>query len=42
MLLQILFLGLSNLLDPNASFAQMWQKMIVSPIVSMFASSKVV
>eukprot|EP00267_Zea_mays_P048994 XP_020401618.1 D-aminoacyl-tRNA deacylase isoform X2 [Zea mays] len=26
MLLHILFLGPSNLLDPNASFAQMWQK----------------
>uniref|UniRef100_A0A804LR73 Uncharacterized protein n=1 Tax=Zea mays TaxID=4577 RepID=A0A804LR73_MAIZE len=34
-------LGPSNLLDPNASFAQMWQKMIVSPIVSTPVFSKV-
>ncbi|PWZ36701.1 hypothetical protein Zm00014a_035529 [Zea mays] len=34
-------LGPSNLLDPNASFAQMWQKMIVSPIVSTPIFSKV-
>ncbi|RXH89634.1 hypothetical protein DVH24_031991 [Malus domestica] len=34
MVLQILFLSPSNLLEPNASFAQMSQKLIVSPIVS--------
>ncbi|KAL0332121.1 UNVERIFIED_CONTAM: hypothetical protein Scaly_2113600 [Sesamum calycinum] len=33
MVLQILFLGPSNLLEPNASFSQMSQKLIVSPIV---------
>ncbi|KAG2245522.1 hypothetical protein Bca52824_085150 [Brassica carinata] len=32
MVLQILFLGPSNLLEPNASFAQMSQKLIVSPL----------
>ncbi|KAL5647663.1 hypothetical protein ACJX0J_042018, partial [Zea mays] len=41
MVLQILFLGLLNILDPNASFAQMWQKMIVTLIASTPASSKV-
>ena len=41
MLLQILFLGPSNLLDPNANFPHMWQTIIVSPIVSTPASSKV-
>jgi hypothetical protein len=42
MLLHLLFLGTSNLLDPNASFAQMWQKMIDSPIFSTPSSNKVV
>jgi hypothetical protein len=41
MRLQILFLGPLHLLDPNANFAQMWQKMILSPIVSTPTSSKV-
>ncbi|XP_068336924.1 uncharacterized protein [Pyrus communis] len=39
--LQILFLGPSNLLEPNASFAQMSQKLIVSPIVKTLVFSKV-
>jgi hypothetical protein len=33
MVLQILFLGPSNLPEPTANFAQMSQKLIVSPIV---------
>ena len=41
MVLQILFLGPSNLLEPNASFAQMSQKLIVSPIVRTLVFSKV-
>ncbi|KAF9590093.1 hypothetical protein IFM89_030841 [Coptis chinensis] len=40
MVLQILFLGPSNLLEPNASFAQMSQKLIVSPIVKTLVFSK--
>ncbi|XP_048433936.1 uncharacterized protein LOC103955665 isoform X1 [Pyrus x bretschneideri] len=39
--LQILFLGPSNLLEPNARFAQMSQKLIVSPIVKTLVFSKV-
>ncbi|KAF3444829.1 hypothetical protein FNV43_RR14522 [Rhamnella rubrinervis] len=41
MVLQILFLGPSNLLEPNSSFAQMSQKLIVSPIVKTLVFSKV-
>ncbi|KAL9227007.1 hypothetical protein vseg_002755 [Gypsophila vaccaria] len=41
MVLQILFLGPSNLLEPNASFGQMSQKLIVSPIVKTLVFSKV-
>ncbi|KAH6830366.1 lysine-tRNA ligase [Perilla frutescens var. hirtella] len=41
MVLQILFLGPSNLLEPNASFSQMSQKLIVSPIVKTLVFSKV-
>ncbi|KAL6961237.1 hypothetical protein U1Q18_039001 [Sarracenia purpurea var. burkii] len=41
MVLQILFLGPSNLLEPSASFAQMSQKLIVSPIVKTLVFSKV-
>lgn len=41
MVLQILFLGPSNLLEPTASFAQMSQKLIVSPIVKTLVFSKV-
>lgn len=41
MVLQILFLGPSNLLEPNASFAQMSQKLIVSPIVKTLVFNKV-
>ncbi|EOY03592.1 T4P13.26 protein isoform 6 [Theobroma cacao] len=41
MVLQILFLGPSNLLEPNASFAQMSQKLIVSPIIKTLVFSKV-
>lgn len=41
MVLQILFLGPSNLLEPKASFAQMSQKIIVSPIVKTLVFSKV-
>ncbi|XP_015579008.1 uncharacterized protein LOC8258242 [Ricinus communis] len=41
MVLQILFLGPSNLLEPNASFTQMSQKLIVSPIVKTLVFSKV-
>ncbi|XP_050227881.1 uncharacterized protein LOC126677355 [Mercurialis annua] len=41
MVLQILFLGPSNLLEPKASFAQMSQKLIVSPIVKTLVFSKV-
>ncbi|KAG6473103.1 hypothetical protein ZIOFF_067010 [Zingiber officinale] len=40
-LLQILFLGPSNLLEPTASFSQMSQKLIVSPIVKTLVFSKV-
>ncbi|KAK9699346.1 hypothetical protein RND81_08G168600 [Saponaria officinalis] len=41
MVLQILFLGPSNLLEPKAAFAQMSQKLIVSPIVKTLVFSKV-
>ncbi|KAE9612631.1 hypothetical protein Lal_00005858 [Lupinus albus] len=41
MVLQILFLGPSNLLEPNATFEQMSQKLIVSPIVKTLVFSKV-
>lgn len=41
MVLQILFLGPSNLLEPTASFSQMSQKLIVSPIVKTLVFSKV-
>ncbi|KAL1538756.1 hypothetical protein AAHA92_27462 [Salvia divinorum] len=41
MVLQILFLGPSNLLEPNASFSQMSQKLIVSPIVKTLVFCKV-
>ncbi|CAN1163018.1 hypothetical protein LINPERPRIM_LOCUS32428 [Linum perenne] len=41
MVLQILFLGPSNLLEPKASFAQMSQKLIVSPIIKTLVFSKV-
>jgi hypothetical protein len=41
MVLQILFLGPSNLLEPNASFEQMSEKLIVSPIVKTLVFSKV-
>ncbi|KAL2898669.1 Histone-lysine N-methyltransferase EZH2 [Bienertia sinuspersici] len=41
MVLQILFLGPSNLLEPNATFGQMSQKLIVSPIVKTLVFSKV-
>ncbi|KAL8137300.1 hypothetical protein V2J09_003301 [Rumex salicifolius] len=41
MVLQILFLGPSNLLEPNTSFVQMSQKLIVSPIVKTLVFSKV-
>ncbi|MQL87397.1 hypothetical protein Taro_019956 [Colocasia esculenta] len=41
MVLQILFLGPSNLLEPTASFAQMSQKLIVSPIVKTLVFCKV-
>ncbi|CAH9099493.1 unnamed protein product [Cuscuta epithymum] len=41
MVLQILFLGPSNLLEPNASFGQVSQKLIVSPIVKTLVFSKV-
>ncbi|CAN0924326.1 hypothetical protein LINGRAHAP2_LOCUS34111 [Linum grandiflorum] len=41
MVLQILFLGPSNLLEPQASFAQMSQKLIVSPIIKTLVFSKV-
>jgi len=41
MVLQILFLGPSNLLEPKASFAQMSQKLIVSPIVKTLVFCKV-
>ncbi|XP_020538872.1 uncharacterized protein LOC105644126 isoform X1 [Jatropha curcas] len=41
MVLQILFLGPSNLLEPKASFGQMSQKLIVSPIVKTLVFSKV-
>jgi hypothetical protein len=41
MVLQILFLGPANLLEPNASFEQMSEKLIVSPIVKTLVFSKV-
>ncbi|PKA65575.1 hypothetical protein AXF42_Ash005909 [Apostasia shenzhenica] len=41
MVLQILFLGPSNLLEPTASFSQMSEKLIVSPIVKTLVFSKV-
>lgn len=41
MVLQILFLGPSNLLEPDASFAKMSEKLIVSPIVKTLVFSKV-
>ncbi|XP_073057073.1 uncharacterized protein [Primulina eburnea] len=41
MVLQILFLGPSNLLEPKASFTQMSQKLIVSPIVKTLVFNKV-
>ncbi|KAH0436597.1 hypothetical protein IEQ34_026379 [Dendrobium chrysotoxum] len=41
MVLQILFLGPSNLLEPSASFSQMSRKLIVSPIVKTLVFSKV-
>ncbi|MCL7025010.1 hypothetical protein MKW94_025915 [Papaver nudicaule] len=41
MVLQILFLGPSDLLEPKASFSQMSQKLIVSPIVKTLVFSKV-
>ncbi|KAF6171736.1 hypothetical protein GIB67_007257 [Kingdonia uniflora] len=41
MVLQILFLGPSNLLEPAKSFSQMSQKLIVSPIVKTLVFSKV-
>ncbi|KAK1297015.1 hypothetical protein QJS10_CPB15g01329 [Acorus calamus] len=41
MVLQILFLGPSNLLEPTASFSQMSQKLIVSPIIKTLVFSKV-
>ncbi|XWS32933.1 hypothetical protein CRYUN_Cryun22dG0033300 [Craigia yunnanensis] len=41
MVSQILFLGPSKLLEPNASFAQMSQKLIVSPIIKTLVFSKV-
>lgn len=41
MVLQILFLGPSNLLEPTASFDQMSRKLIVSPIVKTLVFSKV-
>ncbi|KAL3695776.1 hypothetical protein R1sor_009852 [Riccia sorocarpa] len=41
MVLQILFLGPSNLLEPTQSFRQMSEKLIVSPIVKTLVYSKV-
>lgn len=41
MVLQILFLGPSNLLEPDSSFVQMSEKLIVSPIVKTLVFSKV-
>ncbi|MCO5583422.1 hypothetical protein L7F22_037333 [Adiantum nelumboides] len=41
MVLQILFLGPSDLLEPKKSFAQMSQKLIVSPIIKTLVFSKV-
>ncbi|KMZ75420.1 hypothetical protein ZOSMA_114G00170 [Zostera marina] len=41
MVLQILFLGPSNLLNPTASFDQMSQKLIVSPIIKTLVFNKV-
>lgn len=41
MVLQILFLGPSDLLEPQRTFTQMSQKLIVSPIVKTLVFSKV-
>ncbi|XP_020578668.1 uncharacterized protein LOC110023538 [Phalaenopsis equestris] len=41
MVLQILFLGPSNLLEPAATFSQISRKLIVSPIVKTLVFSKV-
>ncbi|KAI5065054.1 hypothetical protein GOP47_0019749 [Adiantum capillus-veneris] len=41
MVLQILFLGPSDLLEPKKSFAQMSQKLIVSPIIKTLVFNKV-
>ncbi|BBN01456.1 hypothetical protein MPTK1_2g07530 [Marchantia polymorpha subsp. ruderalis] len=41
MVLQILFLGPSNLLEPTQSFRQMSKKLIVSPIVKTLVYNKV-
>ncbi|KAH7440805.1 hypothetical protein KP509_03G011300 [Ceratopteris richardii] len=41
MVLQILFLGPSDLLEPRKSFTQMSQKLIVSPIIKTLVFSKV-
>lgn len=40
MVLQILFLGPSDLLEPKQSFAAMSKKLIVSPIVKTLVFSK--
>jgi hypothetical protein len=40
MVLQILFLGPSDLLEPQQSFATMSMKLIVSPIVKTLVFSK--
>lgn len=41
MVLQILFLGPSDLLEPKKTFGQMSKKLIVSPIVKTLVFSKV-
>eukprot|EP00252_Welwitschia_mirabilis_P003172 TRINITY_DN1325_c0_g1_i3.p1 TRINITY_DN1325_c0_g1~~TRINITY_DN1325_c0_g1_i3.p1 ORF type:complete len:145 (-),score=24.53 TRINITY_DN1325_c0_g1_i3:450-884(-) len=41
MVLQILFLGPSNLLEPKESFKQISQKLITSPIIKTLVFSKV-
>lgn len=41
MVLQILFLGPSDLLEPKKSFSKMSQKLIVSPIIKTLVFSKV-
>lgn len=41
MVLQILFLGPSNLLEPERSFAKMSKKLIVSPIIKTLVFNKV-